>query len=216
MARKQKKYHYIYKTTNLINGKYYIGMHSTHNLEDGYMGSGRRLRYSINKYGKNNHKVEILEFVDSREELIKREEEIVNLNEIAKQECMNLRVGGTGGFSSEQQRENAKKSNVKQKILRENNPEWVEQYKENCVKAQKKVYEEGRREKTYFYDWNGKTHSDETKQKMSESSKGIGIGKTNSQYGTCWITKDGQNKKIKKEELDTFISQGWERGRKLK
>ena len=66
MARKEKTYHFIYKTTNLLNGKYYIGMHSTFNLEDGYMGSGKRLKRSLNKYGKENHKVEILEFVDNR------------------------------------------------------------------------------------------------------------------------------------------------------
>jgi hypothetical protein len=211
MARKQKKYHYIYKTTNLISGKYYIGMHSTHNLDDGYMGSGRRLRYSINKYGEENHKVEILEFVDSRAELIKREEEIVNLNEIAKQECMNLRVGGTGGFSSEQQRENAKKSNAKQKILRETDPEWVERYKENRTKGQKKVYDEGRREKTYFYDWNGKSHSDETKEKMRKSKN---KGSANPQFGTCWITNGNEAKKIKKEDLDSYLKEGWRKGRK--
>ena len=64
MARKEKKYHFIYKTTNLLSGKYYIGMHSTDNLDDGYLGSGRRLRYSINKYGKESHKREIIEFVN--------------------------------------------------------------------------------------------------------------------------------------------------------
>ena len=82
--RKQKQFHFIYKTTNLLSGKYYIGMHSTDNLDDGYLGSGRRLRYSINKYGKENHHREILEYCKTREELKSRETEIVNLNEIAK------------------------------------------------------------------------------------------------------------------------------------
>ena len=49
---------------------------------------------------------------------------------------------------------------------------------------------------------------------MSESLKGKGIGKTNSQYGTCWVIKNGLSKKIKKEELDSFIQDGWVKGRK--
>lgn len=56
MPRKQKKYHYVYKTINNITKRYYYGMHSTHDLEDGYLGSGKRLRYSINKYWKANSK----------------------------------------------------------------------------------------------------------------------------------------------------------------
>jgi hypothetical protein len=51
---------------------------------------------------------------------------------------------------------------------------------------------------------------------MSETMKGKYDGKNNPSYGTCWITKDGTNKKIKKEELETFLSQGWEKGRKIK
>jgi hypothetical protein len=48
---KSKKFHFIYKTTNLLNNKFYIGMHSTSNLKDGYLGSGTHLRYAIRKYG---------------------------------------------------------------------------------------------------------------------------------------------------------------------
>ena len=59
-----------------------------------------------------------------------------------------------------------------------------------------------------------KKHSEETKKLMSESSKGNGVGETNSQYGTCWITKDGINKKIKKEDLETYQLDGWVKGRK--
>ena len=49
---------------------------------------------------------------------------------------------------------------------------------------------------------------------MSESSKGMGSGKTNSQYGTCWVTKSGESKKIKKEDLKAYLEEGWFKGRK--
>ena len=52
----RRKYHYIYKTTCIINDKFYIGMHSTDNMEDGYIGSGKRLWHSINYHGKENFK----------------------------------------------------------------------------------------------------------------------------------------------------------------
>ncbi len=52
MLRKDKKYHFIYKTTNLLSGRYYIGMHSTNDLEDGYLGSGKKHRRTIKKHDK--------------------------------------------------------------------------------------------------------------------------------------------------------------------
>jgi len=42
------------------------------------------------------------------------------------------------------------------------------------------------------------------------------IGEKNSQYGTCWIIKDGVNKKIKKEEIENYLKDGWIKGRKIK
>jgi len=213
MARKQRNIHYIYKTTCNVTGRYYVGMHSAYNLEDGYMGSGKRLRYSIRKYGKDNHTKEILEFLPTREELVLREIEIVTKELISEDLCMNLREGGTGGFSSEQQKLNAIKSNEKQKLLRQD-PEWVEKKSESLSKAIKKAYEDGKIDRNVNYDWNGKTHSEETKQLISEIRKGTGLGETNSQYGTCWITKDGTNKKIKKEDLETHLNEGWVKGRK--
>ena len=47
-----KNYHFIYKTTNKINNHFYIGMHSTNNIDDGYLGSGKRLYKEIKKHGK--------------------------------------------------------------------------------------------------------------------------------------------------------------------
>lgn len=218
MARKEKKYHFIYKTTNLLSGKYYIGMHSTDNIEDGYFGSGKRLRYSINKYGVENHKREILEFVDSRNELIKREREIVSLNEIAKEECMNLMVGGKGGFIGvNQQIKRSVDANKKLNFKLKNDIEFRNDWLSKVSIGVKKAISEGRimTWKT-TYNWKGKKHSESTKKKISNSAKGNGVGESNSQYGTFWVVKDGVNKKIKKEELDIFTKEGWNRGRVLK
>jgi hypothetical protein len=182
--RKEKQYHFIYKTTNLLSGKYYIGMHSTDNLEDDYLGSGNRLRYSIKKYGKINHKREILEFCENRKELKSREKEIVNLNEIAKKECMNLCVGGEGGgFGHE-------------------TINYQEYHKLGIYKNIQSLY-----------NWNGKTHTEKTKLKISNSKKGQGVGSENSQYGTCWITNEKINKKIYRGDE---IPKGFRLGRKLK
>ena len=51
MRTVKRKYHYFYKITNNLNNHYYYGIHSTDNLDDGYMGSGTRLRYAYEKYG---------------------------------------------------------------------------------------------------------------------------------------------------------------------
>lgn len=58
----QKKYYFIYKTINLLNGRFYIGQHFTINLNDGYYGSGNIIKQSIKKHGKKFFKFEILEF----------------------------------------------------------------------------------------------------------------------------------------------------------
>jgi hypothetical protein len=206
MARKEKKYHFIYKTTNILSGKYYIGMHSTDNLEDGYLGSGNRLRLAVRKHGKENFKREILEFCDSREELIKKEIEIITVDEISKKECINLKVGGQGGWS-----ENAK---VKFIWLLNNDVDFKKQHSDKMSKVIKKAYEDGKIDKSINYDWSGKNHTIKTKDKISNTKKGSGIGETNSQYGTCWVNKNGVNKKIKKEIIDNYLNEGWIVGRK--
>lgn len=44
--------------------------------------------------------------------------------------------------------------------------------------------------------------------------KGKGQGETNSQFGTCWVTRSGESKKIKKSDLPNYTIEGWVRGRK--
>ena len=59
-----KRVFFIYRTTNLINNKYY-GKHSTHNINDGYLGSGVLLYKAIKKYSKENFSRDILMFFNS-------------------------------------------------------------------------------------------------------------------------------------------------------
>lgn len=214
MKKDKKIYYFLYRTTNLLNNKYYLGMHSTRKLKDGYLGSGKILRRSINKYGQDNFKMEILYFFNSRSEMVYEENRLINEQILKDPLCMNIRIGGFGGFTKEEQIKNAIKSNLKQKYLKENNEEWVLKKFENQSNSQKKTYENGR-EKSYFYDWNGKKHKEETKIKISEKLKLSSKGESNSQFGTCWITKDNENKKIKKEELEDYLKYGWIKGRKL-
>jgi group I intron endonuclease len=66
-------YYIVYKTTNHINGKIYIGRKLTKNLNDGYLGSGNHFKRALNKYGQDNFYREILEFCQDRKQLSERE-----------------------------------------------------------------------------------------------------------------------------------------------
>ena len=100
--------------------------------------------------------------------------------------------------------------------------EWEFVWKNKVVVKDKqgKIYSIDKNDERYLSGelvpiWKGKHHTEETKQKMklthklNEHQKGV----KNSQYGTCWITKNNINKKIKKSELDNYLIDGWIKGR---
>ncbi len=88
-------YYIIYKTTNLINGKYYVGKHQTNNLEDGYQGSGNLIRRAFKKYGIENFSTVILEVYDAEWKMNLAEKILVVCD---KEVSYNLCSGGKGGF----------------------------------------------------------------------------------------------------------------------
>ena len=92
----RRKHHIIYKTTCLVTGRYYVGMHSTDDLNDAYLGSGLRLLRSVKKYGADQHRREILEDLPTREAASEREKELITEEMRADPECLNCGAGGLG------------------------------------------------------------------------------------------------------------------------
>ena len=208
----RRKYHYIYKTTCIITERFYIGMHSTDNLEDGYVGSGKRLWHSINKHGKENHVCQILEFLPDRKSLAEREKEIVNIELIGEELCMNLKLGGEGGLSNKEHADKFHEGGSRYMKEKWKNP-LFKKYMSNAISNQRILeYKNGTRDNPNKGHWNGKVHSEQTIQKMKDSKKDHGTGTSNSQYGKCWITNEIESKKIYKGDT---IPEGWRLGRKI-
>jgi hypothetical protein len=88
------KFNYFYKIENKINGNFYYGVHKTSNLNDGYLGSGKRIVYALEKYGRENFKKEILLFFNTYEEALNYESKIVTEQLISDPSCYNLAKGG--------------------------------------------------------------------------------------------------------------------------
>jgi len=203
----RRKFHYIYKITrNDGSGKYYIGMHSTDDLEDGYFGSGQLLWKSIAKHGKEIHSKEILEFLPTRQELKTRERELVNEEIVNDPLCMNLKLGGEGGggfISEEHQRKCAEAAKIKLLTVGRN-PKWIEDHRKRMI---------GNRVCDGSKRFSGKSHTVDAKYKIGVKTSVLQSGERNSQFGTCWVT-NGTPIKIKKEELGAYLAIGYRRGRK--
>jgi hypothetical protein len=151
----------IYETTNLLNGKKYIGKHVTKDLNDGYLGSGLLLLKSINKHGKQNFTKKILYIFDNEEEMNAKEVELVNEHVILSPDYYNIALGGQGGVI----------------VLKEGHPLY-ESTKNKLKSAQQKrknesslITKENHRKKTVgMY---GKKQSDHQKKIVSELMRGV-------------------------------------------
>lgn len=87
----------IYKTTNTVNGKFYLGKHQTDNPNDGYLGSGRLLKAAIRKYGRDKFVKEVLFVFGSEAEMNQKEIELVTEAVVNDPQSYNVGIGGEGG-----------------------------------------------------------------------------------------------------------------------
>ena len=208
----------VYKITNELDGKIYIGVHRTKDVNDDYMGSGLHLKRAQEKYGIENFTKEILEVFNTPEMMFQMESILVNKEFVQSKNNYNLIEGGQGGdtskyidysagwlhkFSEDQYLKGLEKIDW----LRENDPDWVERKWQGYSKTMIQKYLDG-----YENPFKGKKHSEETLEKLRGHKRQS--GKENSQYGSMWIynLELKENRKIPKGD----IPEGWLKGRKMK
>jgi len=204
-------YYTVYKTTNQVNGKFYIGTHKTVDLNDNYMGSGSLLKRAIEKYGIENFKKEILFVFDNSEDMFAKEAEIVTEDFLVEENTYNLKIGGFGGFdylnlkfdNQAHKKQHISKMNDIRKLKYPNGTF----YGKNVTEKTKEKISKSKLGNSYF---KGKKHKSSTIEKMKRSAVGKHIGEKNSQFGTEWITNGLVNIKIKKGSQYT---EGFRKGR---
>lgn len=87
----------IYKTSNLLSGKFYIGKHQTENPYDHYFGSGKALKNAMKLHGKENFKKEVLFIFDNEDDMNAKEIELVTEELVNRSDTYNMGIGGEGG-----------------------------------------------------------------------------------------------------------------------
>ena len=89
-----KTYYILYQITNKINGKIYIGKHTTKYLADKYFGSGHALKTDMKIVGPENFEMKVLCYLNNQDELDLLEELVVNSEFCAREDTYNIRTGG--------------------------------------------------------------------------------------------------------------------------
>ena len=207
----------VYKITNEIDGKIYIGVHKTQDINDSYMGSGKYLINAQKKYGIENFTKEILEVFDTPEMMFQMESILVNDEFVQHKETYNLKLGGYGGFDYINSNglngafENGLIGGEVTKQLMKTQPELFKDYHIAFGKMVKQLHLEGK----FNYDnFKGKKHSEESKRKIGEANSVHQQGSGNSMYGSMWIynLELKESKRIPKGK----VPDGWSKGRKIK
>lgn len=160
------KYHYLYKVTNTLNGRFYIGVRNSIQFDPGYYGSGKVIRTAIEKYGKENFTKEILSYHNSKEECYEEERRMLTEEFLEKHKSViyNLKIGGFGGsnkgrkprpWTEEQKKRNAEihrgkivsektrklLSDINIKFSKEDEIEIINYYQKNVVTIRKTAEE---------------------------------------------------------------------------
>ena len=167
----------IYKTTNIVNGKYYIGVHSQSSLEfDGYLGSGTALRKAVRLYGPEQFIRETLHVFDDKETAYQTERNLVD-PVYQNTDCYNMHPGGGGYHIDNRGRQVSEQTRqkIRQRMLSDN--------PNNSPGVREKISKSKRGKPNHKLK--GRKYSEERKAEMSRKRKGCKghIGINNGMFG---------------------------------
>lgn len=213
------RYYLVYRTENLLTGHFYYGVHETNVIEDGYLGSGRKLKEAIKLYGAANFKRRVVARCRSRAKMYELEKKFI-APWIGDPRCYNLHRGGKGGWQhvnerldSEKRRAIGSKGVVKHVERLKSDPAyraaWTAKFQELGSRAERKKPRVGML---------GQKHTPETRQKQSEAAAGRWSGSQNPQAGKRWIYHDGmkQTGRVPRSVLQEWLDAGWQIGRNVR
>lgn len=211
-------YYFVYKTTNIKTGQFYIGKHKTSNLEDGYLGSGTRIRRAIAKHGKDNFYREILSFHSDETSAAQEELKIVDQSLLKDPQCYNLMPGGHGGFTfinsngkNRRNSESARSVALANKNFRRKTPQSEEE-----ILRFKLMIRNPERNASISKALKGRPKSDAHKRAISESLQKLERPKITKcfrkEIGWIWITNESEDKMI---APNSTMPTGWRKGRKF-
>ena len=199
------KYCFVYKVTNKINDKSYVGYHITENSDDGYLGSGTYIKRAIKRYGTENFEREILEHC-SFDTVLDRETYWIKKLNTKNPNGYNFTDGGIGSPGRVYSEETKRKIGAKSKGRI---PSEETRLKMSIAHKGKKLSKESIQKRTESRK--GLTYSEESKRKISESQKKR-LAKHNPCTGKMWINNNKRNKRIDPQDLDKFLNEGWNEG----
>lgn len=188
---------YFYKITNKINGKYYYGVHSTQNLNDGYMGSGVILAKAYKKYGIDNFQKKILRYFNNKEQMYQFQNKIVTMEQVNNDMCYNVVIGGNNSYVKKHLSQLARMKNkdsqqFRQKIRQAQRKYWstgnIEEKKKKISDGVKKYWTTGNIEQKK------RIHSDIIKKIFQSGEVGKKVSKSLKKY---W-QQNTQQKKIQR------------------
>jgi hypothetical protein len=221
--------YYVYKTINKHNSKYYIGVHRTNNINDGYMGCGhyrgRKLRENLDtrlyrafrKYGDDAFTTEVLYIFENEIDAYNKEKELIDIKD---KNCYNDKPGGIGGFhpdtnkgrvfTESERKKMSEAAKIRSKRILLQTDILKEHVKNRTGKTYAEIYGEEKGKEVSLKrskSLTGRKLSDEHKRKMSINRKGKDCGKCKGRV-QVWnnITKKGM--RISRDILQAGLKEG--------